>query len=64
MYLFKSFHEKKRKFVKKSPTGFEPGTSRLKILCLTPRLRGMIQRDGGRYNMNHVLKSAKSFEKR
>ena len=45
---------KKRDFVKKSPTGFEPGTSRLQILCLTPRLRVIIQRDGGRYNMNQV----------
>ena len=55
---------KKRDFVKKSPTGFEPGTSRLQILCLTPRLQVMIQRDGGRYNMNQVLKSANTFEKR
>ena len=54
--------KKKRDFVKKLPTGFEPGTSRLQIRCLTPRLREMIQRDGGRYNMKQVLKSANSFE--
>ena len=55
---------KKSDFVKKSPTGFEPGTPRLQILCLTPRLRVMIQRDGGRFNINQVLKSTNSFEKR
>ena len=56
--------KKKRDFVKPSPTGFEHGTPRLQILCLTLRLRVMIQRDGGRYNMDKVLKSANSFEKR
>ena len=63
MYLFKSFHEK-RDFDNKPPLGFKPGTLRFKILYLTPRLRGKMQRYGDNYDMNQVQKSANSFEKR
>ena len=38
--------------------GFESGTLRLQNMRLTPRPRVIIKRDGGKYNMNQVLKSA------
>ena len=56
--MYFKFSMKKRDFQKKSPAGFEPGTLRLQSMCLTPRLREMIQRGGGKYRMNQVLKSA------
>ena len=56
---------KVRDFEKKESTaGFEPGTISLQNLCLTPRPRVMSQKDGSKLNMNQVLKSAHSFEKK
>ena len=64
MNLFKYVHEYKRFDKKESTAGFEPGTLILQNLHLTPRLRGKIQRGGGNYDMNQVLKSANYYEKR
>ena len=64
-WIYSSLSMKKKRFLQKIPTvGFEPGTLRFEILYLTPRLRGKMQRCGDNYDMNQVLKSANSFEKR
>ena len=61
MYLFKSFDEKKEILKKESTVGFEPVTLRLQILCLTPRLRVMMQIDDSIYEPR--AKISKLFRK-